>query len=67
MFIAADGRCTACSQDLEPGWHGDHMQPWSGGGPTEVTNGQALCPECNLKKGQGSEGARVHGGCLRPA
>ncbi|MFD4275853.1 DEAD/DEAH box helicase family protein [Streptomyces cyaneofuscatus] len=54
LFLAADGRCTACRQELDPGWHGDHMQPWSAGGPTEVTNGQALCPECNLKKGQGS-------------
>jgi superfamily II DNA or RNA helicase len=27
------------------------MQPHSRGGPTDVINGQALCPACNLKKG----------------
>ncbi|MFB7619819.1 DEAD/DEAH box helicase family protein [Kitasatospora sp. NPDC056181] len=51
LFIAADGRCTACGRDLDRGWHGDHMHPWSKGGPTDVTNGQAYCPDCNLKKG----------------
>ncbi|MBJ6633852.1 DEAD/DEAH box helicase family protein [Streptomyces sp. I5] len=54
LFLAADGRCTACGQELAPSWHGDHIRPWSGGGPTDVTNGQALCPGCNLKKGQRS-------------
>ena len=54
LFLAADGRCTACGRELTPGWHGDHIQAWSGGGLTDVTNGQALCPECNLKKGPGS-------------
>lgn len=54
LFLAADGRCAGCGRELAPSWHGDHVQPWSGGGPTDVTNGQALCPECNLKKGQGS-------------
>lgn len=51
LFLAADGRCSRCGGELEPGWHGDHMEPWSKGGPTDVINGQALCPSCNLKKG----------------
>src|SRR5947209_15262592 len=51
LYLAADGRCTECGADLEPGWHGDHIQPYSAGGPTDVANGQALCPTCNLKKG----------------
>ncbi|MEV0193393.1 DEAD/DEAH box helicase family protein [Kitasatospora purpeofusca] len=51
LFLAADGRCSSCDGELEPGWHGDHVEPWSMGGPTDVINGQALCPSCNLKKG----------------
>ncbi len=51
LFLAADGRCTECGIELEPGWHADHVDPHSRGGDTDVTNGQALCPPCNLKKG----------------
>src|SRR5690242_2964237 len=31
--------------------HGDHIVPWSLGGPTTVGNLQALCGSCNLRKG----------------
>jgi 5-methylcytosine-specific restriction endonuclease McrA len=31
--------------------HGDHMVPWSQGGPTTMANLQALCGSCNLRKG----------------
>ncbi|MFE9736163.1 DEAD/DEAH box helicase family protein [Streptomyces sp. NPDC005863] len=51
LYLAADGHCAGCGVELEPGWHGDHVKPYSIGGPTDVTNGQALCPDCNLKKG----------------
>lgn len=51
LYLAADGRCTDCGADLEPGWHADHITPYSAGGPTDVINGQAFCPTCNLKKG----------------
>jgi superfamily II DNA or RNA helicase len=51
LYLAADGRCSACGTDLGPGWHADHVAPYSTGGPTDVINGQALCPACNLKKG----------------
>ncbi|QMU79006.1 DEAD/DEAH box helicase family protein [Streptacidiphilus sp. PB12-B1b] len=54
LFLAADGRCAECGQELEPGWHGDHIEPWSEGGPTDVINGRATCPSCNLKKGNRS-------------
>ncbi|MFF4779394.1 DEAD/DEAH box helicase family protein [Microtetraspora fusca] len=54
LFLAADGRCEECGTDLQPGWHGDHVHPHSKGGPTDVINGQALCPACNLKKGNRS-------------
>lgn len=51
LFLAADGRCAECGIELEPGWHADHVDPHSRGGATDVVNGQALCPRCNLKKG----------------
>lgn len=51
LYLAADGKCSSCGRDLGPGWHADHVTPWSRGGQTDVINGQALCPECNLRKG----------------
>jgi superfamily II DNA or RNA helicase len=36
---------------LQAGWHADHVQPHSRQGETDVINGQALCPPCNLTKG----------------
>jgi superfamily II DNA or RNA helicase/uncharacterized protein YukE len=51
LWVAADGRCESCGSPLEPGWHADHRLPWSRGGATDVLNGQALCPACNLQKG----------------
>jgi superfamily II DNA or RNA helicase len=51
LYLAADGRCTRCGAELEPGWHADHVDPHVAGGPTDVVNGQALCPTCNLLKG----------------
>lgn len=59
LYLAADGLCTQCESRLEPGWHGDHITPYSAGGSTDVINGQALCPACNLKKGNSvAESAR---------
>jgi superfamily II DNA or RNA helicase len=51
LFIAAEGHCQKCGCELESGWNGDHVIPHSKGGPTKTTNGQALCPDCNRKKG----------------
>ncbi|MEU1434003.1 DEAD/DEAH box helicase family protein [Streptomyces sp. NPDC005786] len=51
LYLAADGHCSRCGVALAAGWHGDHITPYSAGGPTDILNGQALCPECNLKKG----------------
>lgn len=52
LYLAQDGRCALCDKELTPGWHADHVAPWSVGGETDVVNGQALCPTCNLKKGK---------------
>lgn len=51
LFLAAGGRCAQCGAELQPGWHADHMTPYSRTHNTDTTNGQALCPTCNLKKG----------------
>lgn len=57
-----DCRCNLCSRaipfDL---MHGDHIVPWSQGGPTTLANLQALCGSCNLRKGsQPQEVAEAH-------
>jgi superfamily II DNA or RNA helicase len=51
LYLAADGKCEQCGIELGADWHADHVTPWSRGGPTDVINGQALCPKCNLEKG----------------
>ena len=51
LYVAADGRCQRCGVELTAGWHADHIEPWSKGGPTDVINGQALCATCNKRKG----------------
>lgn len=55
LYLTADGYCTECGTELTPGWHADHVIPWSRTGPTDLDNGQALCPACNLKKGNRME------------
>lgn len=51
LFIMSGGVCRNCGLKLERGWHADHRKPHSKGGETDVVNGQALCPDCNRKKG----------------
>ncbi|WP_407563345.1 DEAD/DEAH box helicase family protein [Streptomyces sp. 184] len=63
FYLASNGRCAQCGTALQPGWHGDHVTPYSAGGPTDATNGQALCPTCNLKKG--SQMSNWNGPALR--
>ena len=48
---AAGGLCSQCGIRLPSGWHADHVIPFSKSGNTDVLNGQALCPNCNLRKG----------------
>ena len=51
LLRAQQGRCNICKIPLHKGWHADHITPYSKGGLTDVCNGQALCPKCNLSKG----------------
>ena len=38
-------------KNLKEGFHADHVVAYSKKGKTILKNGQALCPKCNLKKG----------------
>lgn len=51
LFIASQGKCSLCHIDLDWSFHADHIIPYSFGGKTQTSNGQALCSNCNLKKG----------------
>lgn len=49
--MESEGLCSSCGKPLPPNWHADHIIPFSFGGRTDVVNGQALCPDCNIRKG----------------
>lgn len=51
LWIHAGGKCQRCGKPLGADWHADHIVPWSVTKRTNVHEMQALCPECNLNKG----------------
>lgn len=51
LLVDAKFNCKVCGCELEDGWHGDHIIPYSITGLTNVHDMQALCPACNLSKG----------------
>ena len=53
LALAKDSnwKCSICNTTLSNNFHADHIIPFSLGGATDVSNGQALCGSCNLKKG----------------
>ncbi len=51
LFLVAGGKCQFCGRVLSSDFHADHIRPYSKGGRTITLNGQALCPKCNLSKG----------------
>jgi 5-methylcytosine-specific restriction endonuclease McrA len=50
LFAAQSGKCL-CGEDLNNGYHVDHIVPLSAGGTNWPDNLQLLCPTCNLSKG----------------
>lgn len=55
------GHCENCGIPIDNTFHADHVVPWSRGGETTLSNGQALCPPCNLKKGNKMEPLIIEG------
>jgi len=51
LALLSGGRCQISGVGLNKGFHADHMRPFSQGGLTTASNGQALCPKCNATKG----------------
>jgi superfamily II DNA or RNA helicase len=52
LYRAADGKCQACGDELPIEWHADHVVPYAMTQRTNIHEMQALCPQCNLKKGK---------------
>lgn len=51
LYLRSNGKCSICSDTLGKSWEADHIIPFSKGGKTILSNGQATCKKCNLKKG----------------
>lgn len=51
LELYSQGKCMICGCLLLDNFHADHIKPFSKNGTTDVINGQALCPKCNLEKG----------------
>jgi len=52
IFYRDGGYCQSCHIKVSMNESEfDHIQPWSKGGLTIVSNGQLLCQECNRRKG----------------
>lgn len=52
IFLRDGGTCRSCGAKCkDTAFHADHVKPYSKGGKTRVSNGQVLCPACNLAKG----------------
>ena len=51
MALASGNKCESCGKSLSISYHGDHVRAYSKCGKTTLDNGQALCSECNLIKG----------------
>ena len=47
--------CPRCGKPLSCDFHADHVTAYSKGGRTNLYEMQALCPKCNLKKGDRDE------------
>ncbi len=51
LWHAADGKCQSCGGALGDDWQADHVVPWKVTHRTNVHEMQALCADCNRKKG----------------
>jgi SepF-like predicted cell division protein (DUF552 family) len=51
LWLKCDGKCNNCKKVLPKDWHADHFIPYCVYPSTDYKFMQALCPKCNLKKG----------------
>lgn len=51
LALSSGNKCSICGEILKKNFEGDHILPFSKGGKTLLPNGQALCLDCNRKKG----------------
>lgn len=51
LKMTSGNLCQICGNKLNGKFHADHIVPYSKGGKTILKNAQALCGNCNLKKG----------------
>ncbi len=59
LWYAASGMCQLCGHPLGDDWQADHILPWTATHRTNVHEMQALCANCNRKKGA-KMGLRSH-------
>lgn len=51
LTLISGGKCSICGVRLNKRFHADHVVPFSERGRTIIQNGQALCADCNQRKG----------------
>ena len=51
LKLLSGNKCCNCGLKIQNSFHADHIKPFIKGGRTTLSNGQALCKKCNLKKG----------------
>jgi 5-methylcytosine-specific restriction endonuclease McrA len=56
LWYAAEGLCLECREPLTESWEADHRVAWRLTFRTNVHEMQALCRQCNRKKGGGDGG-----------
>jgi len=51
LYERQKGICPSCNKYFEyEQMQGDHINPWSRGGKTQLSNGQMMCTKCNQRK-----------------
>lgn len=51
LWLVADGKCQICGAELGDDWEADHVIPWCKEQRTNPFEMQAVCRDCNRKKG----------------
>lgn len=54
LWLAQDGKCALCGEELDGDWEADHIDPWRVSHRTNVHEMQATHRRCNRVKGVSS-------------